>query len=112
LLELWRRMQGAPQLERLVTSILFIEQPINRKHALDTDVSELSRVKPVIIDESDSDLGVFPAARARGYSGVWSKCCKGFYKSILTAARCRLWNAQSGGARYFMSGEDLTTQPG
>jgi L-alanine-DL-glutamate epimerase-like enolase superfamily enzyme len=112
LLELWRRMQGAPQLERLVTSILFIEQPINRKHALDTDVSELSRVKPVIIDESDADLGVFPAARARGYSGVSSKCCKGFYKSILNAARCRLWNAQSGGARYFMSGEDLTTQPG
>ena len=28
LLELWRRMQAAPQLKRLVASILFIEQPI------------------------------------------------------------------------------------
>ena len=30
LLELWRRMQGTPQLKRLVDGILFIEQPITR----------------------------------------------------------------------------------
>src|SRR5262245_24479314 len=68
LLDLWQRMQASPRLKRLVASILFIEQPINRKHALDTDVSALSQVKPVIIDESDADLGAFPSARARGYS--------------------------------------------
>jgi hypothetical protein len=112
LLDLWARMQASPQLRRLVASILFIEQPINRKHALDKDVSALSRVKPVIIDESDADLAAFPSARALGYAGVSSKCCKGLYKSILNAARCRLWNAQAGGERYFMSGEDLTTQAG
>jgi hypothetical protein len=112
LLDLWRRMQAAPQLQRLVASILFIEQPINRKHALDKDVSTLSRIKPVIIDESDADLAAFPSARVLGYAGVSSKCCKGLYKSILNAARCRLWNAQAGGAGYFMSGEDLTTQAG
>jgi hypothetical protein len=43
---------------------------------------------------------------------VSSKCCKGLYKSILNAARCRMWNAEAGGERYFMSGEDLTTQAG
>jgi hypothetical protein len=112
LLDLWRRMQALPRLERLVASIVFIEQPINRKHALDKDVSALSRVKPVIIDESDADLAAFPAARALGYSGVSSKCCKGLYKSILNAARCRMWNAEAGTERYFMSGEDLTTQAG
>ena len=64
LLELWRRMQGAPQLKRLVDGILFIEQPITRAHALDGDVSALSTAKPVIIDESDDDLSVFPRARA------------------------------------------------
>ena len=112
LLDLWRRMQASPQLNRLVKSILFVEQPINRKHALDKDVSALSRVKPVIIDESDADLAAFPAARELGYAGVSSKCCKGLYKSIFNAARCRLWNAEAGAERYFMSGEDLTTQAG
>jgi Enolase C-terminal domain-like len=112
LLDLWQRMQASPRLARLVASILFIEQPINRKHALDTDVSALSRVKPVIIDESDADLAAFPSARALGYAGVSSKCCKGLYKSILNAARCWMWNAELDYEHYFMSGEDLTTQAG
>lgn len=112
LLELWRRMQAAPQLARLIASILFIEQPITRARALDSDVSPLSQVKPVIIDESDDDLGAFPRARGLGYAGVSSKCCKGLYKSVLNAARCSLWNAQAGSTRYFMTGEDLTTQAG
>jgi hypothetical protein len=75
-------------------------------------VSALSRVKPVIVDESDADLAAFPSARALGHTGVSSKCCKGLYKSILNAARCKSWNAEAGGERYFMSGEDLTTQAG
>jgi hypothetical protein len=112
LLELWRRMQDAPQLQRLVASILFIEQPITRAHALDSDVSALSSVKPVIIDESDDELGTFPRARSFGYVGVSSKCCKGLYKSVLNAARCAHWNAEAGAPRYFMTGEDLTTQAG
>jgi hypothetical protein len=112
LLELWRLMQDEPRLRRLVASILFIEQPITRAHALDDDVSSLSRVKPVIIDESDDELDVFPRARGLGYSGVSSKCCKGLYKSIFNAARCAHWNAETGTPRYFMTGEDLTTQAG
>ncbi len=64
----------------------------------------------MIIDESDADLDAFPRARALGYSGVSSKMCKGLYKSILNAARCAAWSG--GGQRYFMTGEDLTTQAG
>ena len=112
LLELLHRMQEAPQLQRLVAGILFIEQPITRAHALDSDVSALSSVKPVIIDESDDELDVFPRARSLGYTGVSSKCCKGLYKSIFNAARCARWNAKAGAPRYFMTGEDLTTQAG
>jgi hypothetical protein len=111
-LELWRGMVVAPRLQRLVESVLFIEQPINRAHALNRNMSELPRIKPVIIDESDEDLTVFPRARACGYSGVSSKSCKGLYKSILNAARCAMWNEARGGAGYFMSGEDLTMQAG
>lgn len=112
LLELWRRMQETPWLKRLVSSILFIEQPITRARALDSDVSALSNVKPVIIDESDDDFAAFPCARALGYAGVSSKCCKGLYKSIVNAARCQAWDAEAETRRYFMTGEDLTTQAG
>ena len=111
-LELWRRMQAAPALQRLVASTMFIEQPITRAHALDKNVSALSRFKPVIIDESDDDLDIFPRARSLGYSGASSKSCKGLYKSILNAARCAMWNAENREVHYFMTGEDLTTQAG
>jgi L-alanine-DL-glutamate epimerase-like enolase superfamily enzyme len=110
LVALWRRMQAEPKLARLVGSIAFIEQPINRKHALERDVSAVSRITPVIIDESDADLDAFPRARSLGYSGVSSKLCKGLYKSILNAARCALWSTAE--QRYFMTAEDLTTQAG
>jgi hypothetical protein len=108
---LWRRVLAAPKLARLAASTLFIEQPIGRAHAFDRDVSALARLKPVIIDESDGDLDAFPKARSLGYAGVSSKACKGFYKSILNAARCALWNA-NGERACFMSAEDLTCQAG
>jgi hypothetical protein len=66
----------------------------------------------VIIDESDGELDTFVRARVLGYGGVSSKNCKGFYKSIVNLARCRLWNAEGANAGYFLSGEDLTTQAG
>ncbi len=112
LLDLWAQAAKTPQLERLVASILFIEQPVTRASALATDVTRLSALKPVIIDESDDGFAAFPRAAALGYRGVSSKCCKGLYKSLLNAARCAHWNAAAGAARYFMSGEDLTTQAG
>jgi L-alanine-DL-glutamate epimerase-like enolase superfamily enzyme len=104
------RMNALPRLAKLMAAIAFIEQPINRKHALERDVSAVSRTTPVIVDESDADLDAFPRAKALGYSGVSSKMCKGLYKSILNAARCTLWSTPE--RRYFMTAEDLTTQAG
>ncbi|HXI37087.1 MAG TPA: enolase C-terminal domain-like protein [Burkholderiales bacterium] len=112
ILDLWRRIKAEPRLKRLASSIAFIEQPVRRQNALTADMSELGEDKPVIIDESDDSLEAFPLARRHGYTGVSSKACKGFYKSILNAARCRLWNREEGAERYFMSAEDLTTQAG
>ena len=111
-LALWRQLKAAPQLKRLVSSIAFIEQPIRRDKALSSDVSELAEERPLIIDESDDSLEAFPRARRLGYTGVSSKTCKGFYKSLLNRARCRLWNREERSERYFMSGEDLTLQAG
>jgi hypothetical protein len=110
--ELLARIVATPALKRMYDSILFIEQPINRKSALATDVTKLNDYRPVIIDESDGELATFEQARARGYTGVSSKTCKGLYKSMLNAARCAQWNAQEGTKRYFLSAEDLTTQAG
>jgi len=105
-------IRSRTSLARLWKSILFIEQPIARKYALDIDLQAAQLGKPVIVDESDGDLDSFVRARAQGYSGISSKTCKGIYKSLLNALRCAAWNREEGMGRFFMSAEDLTTQAG
>ena len=105
--ELTDAIRSRATLHRLWQSILFIEQPIGRKVALDVDLRHADLGKPVIVDESDGELDTFVHARERGYAGVSAKTCKCFYKSVLNAARCRAW-----GEPFFMSAEDLTTQAG
>ena len=109
--ELWQAMEAEPALQKLCAATLFIEQPIKRQVALSRSVAPLAHYRPVIVDESDGELDAFVRARALGYGGVSSKDCKGFYKSIVNLARCRVWNAEDSGS-YFLSGEDLTTQAG
>lgn len=111
-LALWRAMQAEPRLRRLCASILFIEQPVKRARALEMGMSALSAARPVIIDESDGALDSFCVARGLGYAGVSTKACKGIWRSLINLARCRAWNAAEGGARHFMSAEDLTTMAG
>ncbi len=111
-LELWHAIEAAPALQRLRESTLFVEQPIMRQTALSTPVEAFTAAKPLIIDESDGEIDSFVRARALGYSGVSSKACKGFYKSVINRARCDLWNAEGGPRRYFMSAEDLTVHAG
>jgi hypothetical protein len=101
----WSRMKAERRLARLVASVVFIEQPVKRSAALERPVEGIE--KPVIIDESDDSLDAFPRAKALGYKGVSSKTCKGIYKSLINRARCAAW-----GDEYFMTGEDLTIQPG
>jgi hypothetical protein len=133
--DLWDAMKAEPRLKRLASSIVFIEQPIKRQNALpaagefmdaesgnfekqfDAAARNIRRIEtkalfkllpvPVIIDESDDSLDAFPRAKALGYRGVSSKTCKGLYKSLINAARCKAW-----GEGYFMTGEDLTIQAG
>lgn len=110
--ELVSHMRETPELNRLTSSILFIEQPINRQSALSADVRSSKLNLPVIIDESDDSLDSFLLAKNCGYAGISSKSCKGIYKSILNGARCRRWNEAGNAFNYFMTGEDLTTQAG
>ncbi len=107
IVELWRKVAETPGLAKLAKATLFIEQPIKRAVALSRSVGPLAQLRPVIIDESDGELSSFPSALRLGYTGVSSKNCKGFYKSILNALRVAHL-----GAEHFMSAEDLTTWPG
>jgi hypothetical protein len=111
-LELWRRMGEVPALSRLVASIVYIEQPIARSRTFEEPVAALAAERPVIIDEADAPLDAFRQAVRLGYSGVSSKACKGVYRSLINAACAAEWNARAGEPRFFLSGEDLTTQAG
>jgi len=109
--DLLARVKEEPRLARFAASILFVEQPIARAHAFEKPVKALAGFKPVEIDESDADINAFVTARALGYTGISSKSCKGFYRSLLNRARVAKWSAEDG-VPYFMSAEDLTTQGG
>ncbi|NTI17425.1 mandelate racemase [Agrobacterium rhizogenes] len=109
--DLLARIRAEPKLARFASSILFVEQPIARAYAFEKPVTALAAFKPVEIDESDADIDAFITARRLGYTGISSKSCKGFYRSLLNRARVANWSADDGIA-YFMSAEDLTTQGG
>lgn len=111
-LTLWDAITSTDELENFAGKIILVEQPIKRSAALSTSIENLAKKIPVIIDESDGEIGTFLQAKKLGYTGVSSKSCKGFYKSIINAARCAQWNAASGDGKYFMSAEDLTCQAG
>jgi hypothetical protein len=97
---------------RLASAITFVEQPLPRHKTFDVDVRQYCASFPMLIDEADASLDAFPRARARGYTGVSSKSCKGLYKSLVNALRCAAWNGPARAAPFFVSGEDLTTPAG
>jgi hypothetical protein len=109
--ELAEGLRTDARLQRLNAAVGYLEQPLPRDETLVTDVHGLAG-PALLIDEADATLDAFVQARALGYAGVSSKDCKGVYKSLLNAARVARWNAQAGGPRCFISGEDLTCQAG
>jgi hypothetical protein len=100
------------RLTRLVSSIHMIEQPIARSEALSRPLGKLGTSVAIEIDESDNGIDAFAEARALGYRGISSKSCKGVYRALLNRARVAKWNDEAGTERFFMSAEDLSTQPG
>jgi L-alanine-DL-glutamate epimerase-like enolase superfamily enzyme len=96
-------------LRPIAAKLLYIEQPMPRDLTRQSPLGGLA-ARDFIIDEADDSYDAFPAARQLGYRGVSSKSCKGIYKSILNATRAAKWNGDGG--RFFVTGEDLTCQPG
>jgi L-alanine-DL-glutamate epimerase-like enolase superfamily enzyme len=83
--------------------IQYIEQPTardlkaNRANAM----HEAAKLRPVVIDESLTDLESLHLARELGYSGVALKACKGQSQSLLMAAAAQTYG-------MFLCVQDLT----
>jgi hypothetical protein len=114
--QFFERLRNTPRLKRLVHSLAFIEQPLERSIALDPNftltLAEVSRFFPVIIDESDDDLEAFQKAVQLGYRGVSTKNCKGILKSFLNRTLVEKFNTgRPPNQALFMSAEDLSNVP-
>ncbi len=108
----WDRISADPSLAKLVAAVTFVEQPIARATARATPLGAALEGLAVEIDESDDSPKAFLLARDMGYRGISSKSCKGVYRALLNRVRVAAWNDAAGDARFFMSAEDLSTQPG
>lgn len=106
-------IRGEPALKTFWSNVIAVEQPLERGIALAEEhtrgIRELSRTKPVIIDESDGTLDAYSHAVELGYRGVSSKCCKGAIKSLLNAGLTWVNNNRGRTCDYIMTGEDLCT---
>lgn len=71
--------------------IQYLEQPAPRNLLADPAhrMHAVARLKPVVIDESLTDMESLLLARAMGYSGAALKTCKGQSQSLLMAAAVR-----------------------
>lgn len=72
----------------------YIEQPMQRNLRARKEVTmhRVSRLKPVVIDESLTDLDSLMFAKQQGYSGIAIKACKGISDSLLFAAAAKHYN--------------------
>jgi L-alanine-DL-glutamate epimerase-like enolase superfamily enzyme len=68
--------------------ILYVEQPTVRDLAANRSntMHEAAKLRPVVIDESLTDLESLLLAREMGYTGVALKACKGQSQAMLIAA--------------------------
>ncbi len=84
-------------------SILYLEQPTardlqsNRQNVM----HEAAKLRPVVIDESLTDLESLLLAREMGYTGVCLKACKGQSHAMLMAAAAQKY-------KMFLCVQDLT----
>ena len=100
-LDLLERIErlSKPSFDRLQ----YIEQPTPRDLTQRTEmtVHRIARIRPVVIDESLTDLESLKLARQRGYTGLALKACKG-------QSECLLMGAAGAEYEMFTCVQDLT----
>lgn len=104
------RLERDNVLEPIFRKLLYIEQPMPRDVTRQSPLGDALRRRGFIIDEADDSYDAWPTAHKLGYSGISSKSCKGIYKSIVNFTRIAKLDEE--GAECFITGEDLTCQPG
>jgi L-alanine-DL-glutamate epimerase-like enolase superfamily enzyme len=83
--------------------IQYIEQPTNRDLYSDPDnkMHEAAKLRPVVIDESLTDLEILLFSREVGYTGAALKACKGQTQAVLMGAAAQKY-------KMFLCVQDLT----
>lgn len=83
--------------------IQYVEQPTSRdlKTHRENVMHAASKLRPVVIDESLTDLENLTLAREIGYTGAALKACKGQSQALLMAAAAQRW-------KMFLCVQDLT----
>ena len=84
--------------------ILYVEQPTARDlqgEPRTTSCTRRRKLRPVVIDESLTDLESLLLAREMGYTGVALKACKGQSQAMLMAAAAQKY-------KMFLCVQDLT----
>ncbi|MCG3162911.1 MAG: hypothetical protein JMDDDDMK_04272 [Acidobacteria bacterium] len=83
--------------------ILYLEQPTARdlKANRQNVMHDAAKLRPVVIDESLTDLESLLLAREMGYTGVALKACKGQSQAMLMAAAAQKY-------KMFLTVQDLT----
>ena len=81
----------------------YIEQPTKRDLKADRHnvMHEAARLRPVVIDESLTDLEMLLLAREMGYTGAALKACKGQSQALLNGAAAQKY-------KMFLCVQDLT----
>ena len=108
---LWQALTENAALAPFLRHLLFVEQPLHRDVALKEETRRALRAwdakPPLLIDESDAEIGSLPAALKCGYTGTSTKNCKGIFKGIANACLLAYRQRADPAWRYLLSGEDL-----
>lgn len=111
--EHWEAYLAEPELREFLSSehLIFVEQPMYRDDALQGEVqagiASWAEAPPMIIDESDAELGSLRRALELGYRGTSHKNCKGVFKGLVNRCLIEWYRRERPEEQWLMSGEDL-----
>ncbi len=111
-IQLWDALRADPKIAAFLQGLIFVEQPFHRDVALRAETFSAlhawGKRPPIIIDESDAEVGTLAIALEGGYAGTSHKNCKGVFKGIANASLIAHRRRLNPDSQYFMSAEDLT----
>jgi hypothetical protein len=109
---LWEQLRADAVIARFLEGLIFVEQPLHRDVALAAETTKQllawKERPPIIIDESEGEVGTLAVALAGGYAGTSHKNCKGVIKGIANACLIAHRRKTDPSRELHLSGEDLT----